>query len=158
MHIVLTVGHQNVLAVIPANLIDLDNFTLRNSLMNLSQRLEAVLKRRSMQFEYTVMGSAIHPITAEENDPQTKSIASVVNTIADVIDYARAMGHDVVRFSSVPDIENTVRTLWHLSRQECAEECNVGVHRLRTRERTRLEEMLDSIQERRGITQPEIFW
>lgn len=151
MHIVLNVGHQHMLAIIPAHQINLADETVRDSLSCVAKRLEALLQRRSLQFDCTVLGVHI-----ERMEPSSES-AAVVNTISDVINYAKELEHDVVRFVAMPDIEGTARSHLTLCALDAGEECSIGVHRVREQEKGRINDMLTDIQ-MRGVHKPEIFW
>lgn len=154
MHIILSVGHQEVLAALPANLVDPDNFTLRNSLANLSQRLEALVKKRSAQFDFTIMGVKLQNVPA---DPSSCIVAATINAIVDVVDYAQVLGHDCVRFAMVHDLEAYVRNTFNNVEGMCKEVVSLGVHRVLLKERARLNDLLTDIT-RYGVEKPEVFW
>lgn len=160
MHIVLNVGHQHMLAVIPAHQINLKDDTTRRFLASLSQRLEALQKQQSSQFSFTVMGTRIPrmvPIGMGGVSDAMKHEALAVNIIGEVIEYAQELEHDVVQFQLVPDIVSTAESLLALCTENANAKCNVGIHRLRTREQSRLEEVVHNVK-KFGVHFAETFW
>lgn len=154
MHIVISVGHQKALALIPVECVPYDNHMFRDALNSVAQRLEGLVKKRCASFTFTTLGANISRV--DPNDANYIG-AETINVIADVVAYAEVLHHDCIAFDLVHSIETFTGNLLATMERNCADEHSLGVHRVVLQERDRLQDVVSHI-EHHGIKKPEIFW
>lgn len=150
MHIVISVGHKTALAIIPVSALQIDE-SVRASINGVSMRLEAMLKGRVEEFDYSFYGHKM------EVQPVDLPYAQAVNTIIDVVQYARYIQHDHVRFELTENLEAYLKGAHQRVLNLSTDVMSIGIHREVQREWQRLESLLVTYKTS-GINKPEIEW
>ena len=102
MFVIVSVGHQKALCVIPVSLVKIDD--LRGMLPDLIQRLSHMVKGRVTQFDYTIMGSKIDiPQSITPHGDFTGSVG-VAETIHAAVRYAQFIAQDHISFRVVENL------------------------------------------------------
>lgn len=155
-HIVLKVGHQAALAIIPINKIIIADLSL--ALIGPIRRLHMMVKGGAQHFDMTLLGHKIDADKAETDDAR-----NVVNTISKVLAYAEFIGHDHVSVNAVDNlmgyveaVERRLASHYNTVTANFAQGILSSIHDAYEAEHARLQTVKAFIVG--GVTEPEIFW
>lgn len=155
-HIVLKVGHQAALAIIPINKIIIADLSL--ALIGPIRRLHMMVKGGAQHFDMTLLG---HKIDADK--AETEDARKVVEVISKVLAYAEFLGHDHVGVYAVENlmgyVEATERRLasqYNTITANMSQGILSSIHDAYETEHARLQVVKAFVVG--GITEPEIFW
>lgn len=155
-HIVLKVGHQAALAIIPINKIIIADLSL--ALIGPIRRLHMMVKGGAQHFDMTLLGHKIDKDKAETEDAK-----NVVDVISKVLAYAEFLGHDHVSVNAVENLmgyveacERRLASQYNTMTANMAQGILSSIHEAYEAEQERLQIVKKFIVG--GITEPEIFW
>lgn len=155
-HIVLKVGHQTALAIIPMDKIIISDLSL--ALIGPIRRLHMMVKGGAQHFDMTLLG---HKIDADK--AETEDAKNVVTTISDVLAYADFLGHDHVGVYAIENlmgyveaVERRLAAQYNLATKGFEKGTANTIHDLYEAEYARLQIVKDAIVG--GITEPASFW
>lgn len=155
-HIVLKVGHQTALAIIPMDKIIISDLSL--ALIGPIRRLHMMVKGGAQHFDMTLLG---HKIDADK--AETEDAKNVVTTISRVLAYADFLGHDHVGVYAVDNlmcyveaVERRLASQYNNVTANLAQGVLSSIHDAYETEHARLQVVKSFIVG--GVTEPEIFW
>lgn len=106
MFIGISVGHQKALCVIPVSCVNIEE--LRDLVPDLIQRLNHMVKGRTPNFDYTIMGSKIDVMLLAQRHEEFTASVVLARVIHAAVRYAQFTNHDHVSFCLIENLWETL--------------------------------------------------